>query len=209
MRRLVGRGNRRGPPSARRPGWGWIWGVQFVGFFRDFQPSRKHISVPLLKDLSVILVHHTRKNAAGVAPGQSLRGSGDLHAFGDSNLYLRRVQDRLLLVSEHRAAPASPPVHLDLVATDADSIHLDGGEPKPRPAATQPPRAGACAAGRPPPPHPRRLATPRLRHSVRIVPVLAYRETGNGTVWTLVFPCFHPPRHRRAKNSIFSLQVAV
>jgi hypothetical protein len=48
-----------------------------------------------------------------------------LHAFGDSNLYLRRVQDRLLLVSEHRAAPASPPVHLDLVATDADSIHLE------------------------------------------------------------------------------------
>ncbi len=76
-------------------------------------------------DLSVILVHHTRKNAAGVAPGQSLRGSGDLHAFGDSNLYLRRVQDRLLLVSEHRAAPASPPVYLDLVATDADTAHLE------------------------------------------------------------------------------------
>ena len=76
-------------------------------------------------DLSVMLVHHTRKNAAGVAAGQSLRGSGDLHAFGDSNLYLRRVKDRLLLVSEHRAAPASPPVYLDLVATDADSIHLE------------------------------------------------------------------------------------
>jgi hypothetical protein len=76
-------------------------------------------------DLSVMLVHHTRKNAAGVAAGQSLRGSGDLHAFGDSNLYLRRVKDRLLLVSEHRAAPASPPVYLDLVATDADTIHLE------------------------------------------------------------------------------------
>jgi hypothetical protein len=76
-------------------------------------------------DLSVMLVHHTRKNAAGVAAGQSLRGSGDLHAFGDSNLYLRRVKDRLLLVSEHRAAPASPPVYLELVATDADSIHLE------------------------------------------------------------------------------------
>jgi len=76
-------------------------------------------------DLSVMLVHHTRKNAAGVAPGQSLRGSGDLHAFGDSNLYLRRVKDRLLLVSEHRAAPASPPVYLDLVATDADTAHLE------------------------------------------------------------------------------------
>jgi len=41
-------------------------------------------------DLSVILVHHTRKNgAAGIAAGQALRGSSDLHAFGDSNLYLQ------------------------------------------------------------------------------------------------------------------------
>lgn len=38
-------------------------------------------------DLSVILVHHTRKNAVGgVAAGQGLRGSSDIHAFGDSNL---------------------------------------------------------------------------------------------------------------------------
>jgi hypothetical protein len=77
-------------------------------------------------DLSVMLVHHTRKNATGgVAAGQSLRGSGDLHAFGDSNLYLRRVKDRLLLSSEHRAAPASPPVYLELVAANAQTIHLE------------------------------------------------------------------------------------
>jgi hypothetical protein len=76
-------------------------------------------------DLSVVLVHHTRKNAAaGAAAGHSLRGSGDLHAFGDSNLYLRRAQDRLLLCSEHRAAPASPPVHLELVADDDATAHL-------------------------------------------------------------------------------------
>ena len=51
-------------------------------------------------DLSVILVHHTRKNApGGVAAGQGLRGSSDLHAFGDSNLYLRRTQQRLVLLS--------------------------------------------------------------------------------------------------------------
>ena len=50
-------------------------------------------------DLSVVLVHHTRKNAAGgVAAGQGLRGSSDLHAFGDSNLYLRRTRDRLVSV---------------------------------------------------------------------------------------------------------------
>jgi RecA-family ATPase len=45
-------------------------------------------------DLSVVLVHHTRKNAAGgLAAGQGLRGSSDIHAFGDSNLYLRRTRD--------------------------------------------------------------------------------------------------------------------
>ncbi len=77
-------------------------------------------------DLSVILVHHTRKNAAGGhAAGQALRGSGDLHAFGDSNLYLRRTRDRLLLSSEHRAAPASPPAYLKLVATNAQMPHLE------------------------------------------------------------------------------------
>jgi hypothetical protein len=77
-------------------------------------------------DLSVMLVHHTRKNAAGgVAAGQALRGSSDLHAFGDSNLYLRRARDRLVLSSEHRAAPASPPVSLQLVATNAETTHLE------------------------------------------------------------------------------------
>jgi hypothetical protein len=77
-------------------------------------------------DLSVILVHHTRKNAAsGVAAGQGLRGSSDIHAFGDSNLYLRRTRDRLVLSSEHRAAPASTPVSLELVTTDARATHLE------------------------------------------------------------------------------------
>jgi hypothetical protein len=82
-------------------------------------------------DLSVVLVHHTRKNAAGgAAAGQGLRGSSDLHAFGDSNLYLRRGRplagrERLVLSSEHRAAPASPPVYLALVATSAETAHLE------------------------------------------------------------------------------------
>jgi RecA-family ATPase len=68
-------------------------------------------------DLSVVLVHHTRKNArGGLAPGQGLHGSSDIHAFGDSNLYLRRVREHLLLISEHRAAPAAASVRLELVA---------------------------------------------------------------------------------------------
>jgi hypothetical protein len=77
-------------------------------------------------DLSVVLVHHTRKNApGGVAAGQGLRGSSDLHAFGDSNLYIRRTRERLVLSNEHRAAPASPPVYLALVATSAETAHLE------------------------------------------------------------------------------------
>jgi hypothetical protein len=77
-------------------------------------------------DLSVILVHHTRNNAApGVAAGQGLRGSGDIHAFGDSNLYLRRSREHLHLATEHRAAPAIPPVALQPVTTDPDRTHLE------------------------------------------------------------------------------------
>jgi len=77
-------------------------------------------------ELSVMLVHHTRKNAAGgAAAGQGLRGSSDIHAFGDSNLYLRRTKDHLVLQSEHRAAPALPPVPLQLVATDEETTHLE------------------------------------------------------------------------------------
>src|SRR5262245_50452527 len=83
-------------------------------------------------DLAVVLVHHTRKNAAGgVAAGLGLRGSSDIHAFGDSTLYLRRTQDHLVLSSEHRAAPASPPVSLELVTTDAATTHLEVVGPPP------------------------------------------------------------------------------
>jgi len=74
----------------------------------------------------VVLVHHTRKNAAGgAAAGQGLRGSSDIHAFGDSNLYLRRSRERLVLSNEHRAAPASPPVYLELVAINPETTHLE------------------------------------------------------------------------------------
>ncbi len=91
--------------------------AELLAYFRSLQRQF---------DLSVLLVHHTRKNAVGgVAAGQGLRGSGDIHAFGDSNLYLRRTQEHLVLSNEHRAAPASAPVHLELVATNAKTTHLE------------------------------------------------------------------------------------
>ena len=83
-------------------------------------------SLQRLLDSSVILVHHTRKNATGgVSAGLSLRGSSDIHAFGDSNLYLRRAKEHLVLCTEHRAAPASPPIHLALVTANPETIHLE------------------------------------------------------------------------------------
>jgi hypothetical protein len=68
---------------------------------------------------AILLVHHARKAAAGNA-GTGLRGSSDLHAFGDSNLYLRRLsQDSVLeLKIEHRAAAAPAPVRLKLKVDD-------------------------------------------------------------------------------------------
>jgi hypothetical protein len=75
--------------------------------------------------LAVVLVHHARKHQpAGVQAGQGLRGSGDLHAFGDSNLYLRRRGGELILSMEHRSAAAPEPVTLELVTKVEDTIHL-------------------------------------------------------------------------------------
>ena len=88
--------------------------AQLLAYFRSLQRQL---------DVSVVLVHHTRKNA-GAAAGQGLRGSGDIHAFGDSNLYLRRNGERLILASEHRAAPAGSPVYLQLVDDDDEQTHL-------------------------------------------------------------------------------------
>jgi hypothetical protein len=54
-----------------------------------------------------------------------LRGSGDIHAFGDSNLCLHRVREHLVLSSEHRAAPASLPIQLALVTTIPEEVDLE------------------------------------------------------------------------------------
>lgn len=71
-------------------------------------------------DVAVVVVHHARKNGAIAQAGQALRGSSDLHAWGDSNLYLRRQQHRLTLTIEHRAARAPDPLLLELAGGDGD-----------------------------------------------------------------------------------------
>jgi hypothetical protein len=79
--------------------------------------------------LAIVLVHHVRKNGAPRGQdGQSLRGSGDLHAWGDSNLYLRRQGAQIVLTVEHRSAPSPPPCTLELVADSAAHLRVvDGG----------------------------------------------------------------------------------
>jgi hypothetical protein len=65
-------------------------------------------------ELAVLLVHHAKKGGGRMRAGQALRGSSEFHAWGDSNLYLRRLGEDLTLTVEHRAAPSMPPVALEL-----------------------------------------------------------------------------------------------
>ncbi|MFN8625942.1 MAG: hypothetical protein U0587_08180 [Candidatus Binatia bacterium] len=66
--------------------------------------------------LAVALVHHARKDAGRLRPGRALRGSSEFHAWGDSNLYLRRRDQLLRLSVEHRAARAPDDLTLELAA---------------------------------------------------------------------------------------------
>ena len=102
--------------------------AELLAYFRSLQRQL---------DLSVILVHHTRKNAAaGAAAGLGLRGSSDIHAFGDSNLYLRRNRDHLVLTSEHRAAAGVAAGHLG-AGRDRRGDDPPGGRRGPRTGSTR------------------------------------------------------------------------
>jgi hypothetical protein len=67
--------------------------------------------------VAVLLVHHARKDSNGSRPGQALRGSSELHGWGDSNLYMRRRGAQLTLTTEHRAAPSIDDIPLQLTET--------------------------------------------------------------------------------------------
>jgi len=75
-----------------------------LGFLRDLQ--RRF-------ETAVLLVHHARKSGA-TRPGQALRGSSELHAWGDSNLYLRRRDKQIVMTVEHRAAPGLNDIEIEL-----------------------------------------------------------------------------------------------
>ncbi len=93
-----------------------------LGFLRSLQRSHQ---------VAIVLIHHVRKSGAS-EPGTALRGSGDLHAWGDSNLYLIKRDGRPTVVAEHRAnrAPAPFAVKLDgdparLVIDDSSPLQVD------------------------------------------------------------------------------------
>ena len=64
--------------------------------------------------VAIVVVHHTRKSGSAGQPGQALRGSGDLHAWSDSSLYLLYRNGRLELHAEHRNHPAPKPLAVEL-----------------------------------------------------------------------------------------------
>ena len=102
-----------------------------LAHLRDLQRSH---------DLAVAVVHHAKKGAGGVRAGQALRGSSEFHAWGDSNLYMRRQDDeRLTLSVEQRAAASFGPIAVALQAS-GDSLALAieerAFEPKPSAAIT-------------------------------------------------------------------------
>ena len=75
-----------------------------LAYLRELQ--RRH-------GMAVLVVHHARKGG-GARAGQALRGSSEFHAWGDSNLYLRRDGETLTLAVEHRAAPSPPTLTIEL-----------------------------------------------------------------------------------------------
>lgn len=97
-----------------------------LAYLRELQ--RRH-------GVAVTVVHHARKGGGAVRAGQALRGSSEFHAWGDSNLYLRREGEELTLTVEHRAAPPLKPMTVEL-AQRAHALALevvDRQEPAPVP----------------------------------------------------------------------------
>lgn len=84
----------------------------------------------------MLVVHHARKGAGNARAGQALRGSSEFHAWGDSNLYLRREGDDLTLTVEHRAAPSLAPIAIALMQRGL-ALALEVTDP-PEPAAQGP-----------------------------------------------------------------------
>ncbi len=135
-----------------------------LAFLRDVQRAC-HVGVAV--------VHHAKKGAGSARAGQALRGSSEFHAWGDSNLYLRRDGERLTLCVEHRSAASIAPIDVSLTAR-GKGLALRVNERPP---------AEAPARGRPP----RDVIESVLRASGVPLPYAVLREAcgmRNSTLWT-------------------------
>lgn len=104
----------------------------FVRFHRADENSAGDVA-PLLSNLrylqrsfhsNVIVVHHARKDSKHTRQGQALRGSSEFHAWGDSNLYLRRkLSNSISLTVEHRNELSPQPILLSLAANEVGPFH--------------------------------------------------------------------------------------
>ena len=96
-----------------------------LAYFRELQR---------LFHLAVVVVHHARKAANHLRAGQALRGSSEFHAWGDSNLYIKRKADHLTLTIEHRAAAEQNDLPLTLQgANDQLALCMLENRPPPKP----------------------------------------------------------------------------
>jgi hypothetical protein len=87
---------------------------------------------------AVLLVHHARKGAGGIRAGQALRGSSEMHAWGDSLLYLRRCRGDVIRLSvEHRAAASIDDLSIEL-KSHGDALALQPVEDESSFHATEP-----------------------------------------------------------------------
>ncbi len=145
-----------------------------LAFLRELQ--RRH-------RLAVTVVHHARKGAGNMRAGQALRGSSEFHAWGDSNLYLRRDGDELTLTVEHRAASAMPTVILEL-AERANALALEVVDRRSQPAQATKPRSideritAALAQAGHPQPFPDLRALCRVRTATLYQRLAAMTATG-------------------------------
>jgi len=89
---------------------------KLLGFIRDMQRTYH---------TAIALVHHASKKHRAQL-GQALRGSSDLHAFGDSNAYLQRRKKHIVVSVEHRSAKSMDPIEITLVSQpNGSDTHLE------------------------------------------------------------------------------------
>jgi len=103
--------------------------VPLLAFLRELQRRYR---------LAIAVVHHARKGASHLRPGQALRGSSEFHAWADSSLHLRRKGDAILLSAEHRAHPSPPDLALTLHARPSSLALLADDLPAPAGPAADP-----------------------------------------------------------------------